>query len=319
MSNVWEYRFAFPFRDPEDVPPEFRPDYERLVQALGPPALAFFSPTVEEPGLWLSRRTPVWAILVFSNSLAILGLERGKPGIRVFTLGREDLLGFGLAEFLLDCWLSLDPGPLPGAPLKVRFPSRAMENYSALLRHLADWSGPRATLRPERQPTGAPNLLQGLPTKFIRALEAQSHLFEGAWEYFYQPLLRPRRGATDGWANTLLLLTPRGVVALSDEHRGGSSEYGLDWRLFPLAHITHLEWVEGVGTSTAHLQLSLKGRTCGASVSWPVYRGLKPYACRLLDALEFSLSRFCGVPDGASITATTGEPGQSSTVWLRNE
>ncbi len=103
MSNTWDYKFAFHVHELGHVPIEFRSMYGRLLRKCGPPIFALSSPAMEDPGFIHSHRLPPRLILLFSEALAVLSLDTRSDGVLSFELCRQDFLGYGLAEFLLNC------------------------------------------------------------------------------------------------------------------------------------------------------------------------------------------------------------------------
>jgi hypothetical protein len=283
-SNTWEYRFAFRIRSEEDVPVEFRSTFRDLTRGGSDPALAFFSPALKEGHYLTSRWTPPRLWLVFPDSLAVLSLDLRSDAVSKFLLQQSDLLGFGHAEFLLNCWFSIFPGPDNGGPFEIRFPSRAEEKYQDLLRMLTGWCcKDNAGLR--NRPSESRLSLAGLPPKFEYLLERYPETGP-ILEMFYQPRMIFGRRKAGEWPNVLFLLTPNLIIVLSDEYRGRWSEFGVRSLYFPLARLKLAEWVDGSAPDCGQIRIHLEGASRQTSVSWPFFRGLKPYARRLLEAIE---------------------------------
>ena len=308
MSNTWDYQFAFVVRESADVPPEFRSAYERLVTSAGRPSFALFTPAVDQSHLLVSRWLPPRLILVCPEALALLSLETDSDRLVAFELSRQDFLGCGLAEFLLDCWFTLYPGEPSGNKVQIRFPSLAFEKYEHLVRFLQDWSV-EANEVPLDQRHGA-GFLDGLPRTFSRSLEAHPEWGPVA-EYLFQPILRFRRKGATNCSNLLLVATPRGVATLSDEYGADHSDYGVDVSFFPLARVSQPEWIESTDKDQAIVQVYLRGRSLEHRLSWRVFRGLKPYALRWIEALNHLLREHapeCLHPE----QAREPEPGRDS-------
>jgi hypothetical protein len=290
MSHTWEYRFAFRVESTQDAPEEFRPSYEHLVRAHGEPRLCFFSPSVREEGWFTSPRTAPRLWMLFQESLALLSLERRSNAISTYEIRRHDLLGFGQAEFLLNCWFSVYPGN-PGesdGPLRVRFPSRASGKYETLVRTLLDWQEDFSM--PEDH-SGTPQehvFRQGLPHKYTNYMEMHPEAGR-IIEQFFQPRMIVGRARGESFPNLLLALTSRAIIALCDQSRHGWSEYGIEARFFPLDRVSLIEWTGRDDSECGAIRMSLQGMTRHTEVAWNVFDGLKPYALRWISALESTL------------------------------
>jgi hypothetical protein len=288
MSNTWEYRHAFRVQAFEDVPPEFRSAYRNLAEEEGDLILSFFSPALREGHFPMSRWTPPRLWVIFPSSLALLSLDQKSDGVTSFMLLKEDFLGFGCREFLLDCCFSVYPGISEGEPIEVHFPSRAEEKYQDLAKVFVGWVDKQGRISawPGHPNTG--NLLAGLPAKFTRLIERHPE-FGNVMEMFFQPrmVLGRRRGGE--WPNLSLLLTSEAVVVLTDQYRERWSEYGAEYLYFPLTCVKLVEWVETEGTDRGGIRIHLEGANRHTSICWNVFRGLKPYALRWLRSVGLSI------------------------------
>ena len=283
MSNTWDYRFAFPVQEPGDVPSEFRSMYDRRLGECGSPVFGLFSPAMEDPGFILSHWLPPKLILLFPKSLSLLSLDTRSDQVLTFELSRNDFLGYGLAEFLLNCWFTLYPGPAADGGVQIRFPSRASQHYVELAHFLLDWSnGEDAAIQSRRQ---SPQGIPGLPPKFSNFLEAHPE-YGPALEFFFQPNTELRKRPEEEWAALLLLVTPSSIVALTDRYRGRCSPYGIEMTYLPIKRVTSVDWTESRDGPHAAIEVCLKGAKTQLRVSWPIRSGLKPYAVRWIQAVE---------------------------------
>jgi len=289
MSNTWDYRFAFRVERRDDVPAEFRSMYDRLLGTCGPPIFGLFSPALEDPGFIFSCWLPPKLILVFSESLALLSLDTHSDQALPFELSRQDFLGYGFAEFLLNCWFTLYPGPSSDAGVQIRYPSRATRHFMELARFLLNWS--------EREDGAVRNSLQssraisGLPPKFSSFLEAHTE-FGPASEFFFQPATELRKKHEGKEANLLLVVSSKGIVALTDQYRRESSQYGIEMTHLPLRCVRSVDWADSHDGRQSAISVRLKGAKNELRLSWPVNSGLKPYAVRWVEAVESSVKAF---------------------------
>ena len=283
MSNTWDYRFAFRVERRDDVPVEFRVSYDRLVGTCGLPHFGLFSPAMEDPGFILSHWLPPKIILLFSESLVLFSLDTRSDQVLTFELGREDFLGYGFAEFLLNCWFTLYPGPAANSGVQIRFPSRASQHYVELARILLNWSEwENGAIRNSPQSSRA---ISGLPPKFSSFLEGHTE-FGPVSEFFFQPATELRKKREETWANALLLVTRDSIVALSDNYRGESSQYGIEMTHLPLRCVRSVDWADPHDGRQSAITVCLKGAKTEQRLSWAVYSGLKPYAVRWVEAVE---------------------------------
>jgi hypothetical protein len=293
MSNTWEYRYAFRIQESQDVPVEFLGVYGNLTEREGDPVLAFFSPALNEGHFVMSAWRPPRLWLVFHDSLALLSLDHKSDAVSVFALRRQEFLGFGHREFLLDCWFSVYPGSSEGEPIEVRFPSRAEEKYRDLARLLVGWSKEE---RPITAPPGCAEtsaLLAGLPPKFTHLVE-QHPEFGEVGEIFFQPRMVFGRSPEGEWPNFSLLLTSQAIIVLTDQYHQRWSEYGVEYVYFPLARVKLAEWIELGHAGRSAIRIYLEGASRQTSLCWNVFGGLKPYALRWLRAVKSSVKSIEG-------------------------
>ena len=286
MSNTWEYRFAFRAEDRTDVPPEFRSVYERLRAANAQPVYCLFTPAVKEHTYIVSRWIPPKLILVFQESIAVLSLDLHSSQVHAFEQFRNDFLGFGLAEFLLNCWLTLYPGDPSQGPIEVRFPSRAIQHYWELSGLLLNWCNEEEG----SSGTGFQSLdsLEGLPAKFASFLHSHPELGT-ILEFFFQPAMEGRARQEQSFANLLLLTTSKGIFALADQHHHGRSEYGIEMTYLPACRLRTAGWIEPADGKSGVIEISMHGAATRSRLSWPVYKGLQPYVLRWIQAVNRSI------------------------------
>lgn len=283
MSNTWDYRFAFRIQGRNDVPSEFQRTYDRLLEAYGPPVFGLFTPAMEDREIILSRWLPPKVIVLFQESLAILSLETRSDHVITFELCRQDFLGFGLAEFLLNCWFNLYPGNPPDDKLLIRFPSPSANHFQQLAGFLQTWCVGVETIREGGARRSRWTL--GLPTKFSNFIENHPEL-QQASELFFQPAMKLRQEREGDWSNLLLLVGPKHIVALSDQYRGKSSQYGIEMTCLPLQRVSCINCVGSGNDHQAAIQTYLKGMKVQSRISWPVFSGLEPYALRWVEAVN---------------------------------
>ncbi len=292
MSHTWDYKFAFYVETTLDVPPEFRNAYDRLVASYGPPDFALFSPALEEYRFWISSWLPPRMILLFPESLVLLSLETQSDQVSSFEWSHDDLLGYGEADYLLNCWFTLYPSHSGDGGVRVRFPARASDKFMCLAHVIHQWL--------EREGDSFNNLLQlpmpipGLPSKFLSFIEAHSEMGQPS-EFFFQPAMEHRGKGYRRWANLLLIVGMNGIFVLADECRGGSVDYGLDMTYLPLHRVRKVDWMEQEGHPPS-IRIYLKGGMGELALSWPVFTGLKAYALRwskVTNSLANALTRGC--------------------------
>jgi hypothetical protein len=299
MSNTWEYRFAFHVETREDVPVEFRSTYDRLLGTHRSPIFSLFSPAMNDPVFIFSRWLPPRVILVFSESLVVLSLDTRSDQVQEFECSRQELLGYGRAEFLLTCWFTLYPGPSGEEGAQIRFPSRASEKFEGLAHLVLGWlEGDGEDVRPGFSPANAApkrgatpqplSAIPGLPKKFSSLLDTHTEI-KPTSEFFFQPAMDHRGKGQRRWPNLLLVTASKGILILTDEHRGGTSEYGLEMTYLPLQRVRLVDWMEPPDSDAASIRVCLKGGNVEMLLSWPVFAGLKSYALRWSRAVESSV------------------------------
>jgi len=296
MSNTWDYRFAFHVETREDVPVEFRSTYDQLLETHRAPIFSLFSPAMNDPVFIFSRWLPPRLILLFSESLVVLSLDTRSDQVQAFECSRQELLGYGRAEFLLTCWFNLYPGPSGEEGMQIRFPSRASEKFESLARLLLDWLDIRgedsvqafSTTTPATRNGDSPqpsSALPGIPKKFSSFLEAHTE-FGPPSDFFFQPAMDHRGKGHRRWPNLLLITASKGIVVLTDERQGATSEYGLEMTYLPFHRARLVDWMDPSGGGPASIRLCVKGAKVEMLLSWPVFSGLKAYALRWSRGVE---------------------------------
>ncbi len=317
MSNTWDYKFAFYIESTLDVPPEFHSAYERLIGLYGPPDLALFSPAVEEFRFLVSNWLPPRIILLFPESFVLLSLETQSDQVRSVEWSHDELLGYGQADYLLNCWFTLYPGPSGDGGIKVRFPSRASDKFKPLARAIRQWI--------ERDGDSNTNLRQlpmpipGLPRKFLSFIETHSEIGQPT-EFFFQPAMDHRGKGNRRWANLLLITGMNGIFALADECRGVSTDYGLEMTYLSLQRVWMVDWMEQHDGRPASIRIYLKGGKGELALSWPVFTGLKAYALRwskVTDSLANALNR--GFTNLEILTQNHGQDGKEPCLTEEQE
>lgn len=286
MSNTWEYRFAFRVEGRNDVPPEFRTAYERLGEANGRPIYGLFTPPIKEHAFIVSRWIPPKLILVFQERSALLALDCNSNQVHAFEQRRRDFLGFGLAEFLLNCWFTLYAGDPAQRQVEVRFPARAAQHYGELTRLLLNWCNGKEEI--DGQEPSSLRKLSGLPSKFTSFLHAHPELGT-VFEFFFQPAMGVRKSHQKAFSNLLLMMTSRGIFALGDQYRNECSEYGIEMTCLPSSRIKTAEWIESANGQQAVIEISMHGAAVRWRISWPVNVGLRPYALRWIQAVNAAI------------------------------
>jgi hypothetical protein len=316
-TNTWYYRFAFLVGEESDIPPEFASVYRQLLEFNGHPAFGLFTPTIEEGAFLISERHPPRLILIFRNSLVVLSLDTHSDQVHTLVMVRADFLGFGLGEFLLNCWLTLYPGNSANGKMQVRFPSRAGQHYWELCRLLLDWCDTSApTVIP---PVHVSSEIPGLPPKFASFLITHPELAIGS-QYFFQPAMESGQKRQDSFCNLLLAFALNGIIALGDQYRRGRSELGIEMTYLPLRRVRSAEWIDRDNRTGASLRISLQGRKSHLEVSWPVFAGMKPYALRWNNAVNSVLESLRGEdPIGADLARRENESGDKSSLAARGD
>lgn len=286
MSNTWDYRFAFRVEDRNEIPAEYRSEYERLGKTNGRLVYGLFTPSIKEHTFIISRWIPPRLILVFRERIAVLSLDSHSNQTHSFQVCRNDFLGFGIAEFLLNCWFKLCAGDETERHIEIRFPSRAVQHYWELIRFLLDWC--KGNEEPSANRVQSLGFLNGLPAKFASFLD--SHTEMGAIsEFFFQPAIESHRRRGQSFANLLLLLTSRGIFALADQYRSGRSEYGIEMTYLPLSRLGAVEWTDPANVQSGAIDISMQGVTARSRTSWPVHSGLQSYALRWIQAVDSAI------------------------------
>ncbi len=286
MINAWDCRSVFRAETRDEVPPEFRNVYDRLVGASGPPAFGLFTPIVEERAFVISQWTPPRLILVFRESLALLSLDTRSDLVITYELRRDDFLGYGLAEFLLDRWFTIYHRDFPGGK-KIHFPSTEKYYYAELARFLVGWSRREGHVAQYLSQTSLP--IQGMPAKLVGWLESHPELGV-VTEYFFQPAIEPRRPRQASFSNLLLITTSEGIVALREHFPHNPRKFGIEMTFLPRGCVKSADWIEPANHKHAVIEISIHGALARLRMPWRVFAGLRPYALRWIRAVNQAAS-----------------------------
>ncbi|HUY13731.1 MAG TPA: hypothetical protein VMX16_08900 [Terriglobia bacterium] len=201
---------------------------------------------------------------------------------------RANLLGYGLAEFLLHGWFSLYPNDPSEEKFVIRFPPQAARHFDDLAAVLTNWclEGEMRTDISTHQPIALP----GIPNKFASFLQAHPRL-ASSQGFFFQPAMKLQGSGERRWANLLLLVNLESIVVLSDQYQRESSAFGVEMTFLPLKGVRSARWHESPDGHAAVLQVLLGETNCRLLLSWQVFDGLKPYAFRFLDAVDALLDQ----------------------------
>jgi hypothetical protein len=316
VSNTWEYKFAFHACGREDIPTEFRNGYDQLVHLHGQPVFGLFTPAVEESGRILSRWLPPRVIWLFGDSLAVASLDVRSDQVFMTEWRRANLLGYGLAQFLLHGWFSLYPNDPPEEKFVIRFPPQAARHFDELGTVLTNWclEGERRTDISTRQPITLP----GIPNKFASFLQGHPRL-ASSQVFFFQPAMELRGRGERRWANLLLLANLESIVVLSDQYRRESSPFGVELTFLPLKKVGSARWCESPDGHAAVLQVALQGSNCRLLLSWQIFGGLKPYALRFLEAVDALLDQAAHTRASQERVGTPGDEVIAANESLTNE
>lgn len=86
----------------------------------------------------------------------VLSLDTRSDQVQEFECSRQELLGYGRAEFLLACWFTPYPGPSREEGTQIRFPTKASEKLEGLAHLLLGWlEGDGEDVRPGFSPANA--------------------------------------------------------------------------------------------------------------------------------------------------------------------
>lgn len=293
MINAWNCKSVFCAITRDEVPTEFRIVYDRLKGASGPPSFGLFTPIVKERVFLTTHWDPPRLILLFRDSLALLSLDTRSDLVITNELSRDEFLGFGLTEFLLERWLTIYHRDFPKGK-KIRFPSTEKYYWTEISHFLARWS--------RRETQDFPNLseaelpIQGLPVKFTGWLESHSE-FGVTTEYFFQPATEPHKLGQESFSNLLLVTTTRGIVALREHSPHNPRKFGIEMTFLPRARVKSADWIEPVSSKHAVIELSVQGALGRSRMAWSVFAGLRPYALRWIRTVN---------PAARPVTITAG-------------
>lgn len=290
-GDTWSYKHAFRLKDLQDVPSEFLRPYQDTCLRYGKPTLAFFSPASEQCARGRVRRSLPRIVLVFSEALALLTLEKESREPCHVHLPRAQWLGYGLAEFLLDCWFTVYPAAHRQFPLRLSFPSRALSFYTELAHALWQSHHDLDTHRDDSGIASRPLLPANLPLKLGRFLATRSEIGPLTNPFVQAAAARPQTGELV-WPNLLMAVAPGKIVVLSDQFGRCFSAIGLEATFLFLDGIRRVKWREQVGSQLGAIEFELNnaaGR--GRRLQWQVLRTIKPNANDWIAGVNRLLSR----------------------------
>lgn len=302
VSNTWDYRFAYRLEELTDVPPEFRNSFLATCRSRGRPSWALFLPAMQIFSLRVPGQIPPRVVLMFSDSLALLSLDPEQDRVLSFTVDRAGFLGYGLGEFLLQCWITVYGGIQGEGTARIRFPSYCMDKYEQLAKLLFGWCQVKPAPEPPTEPTvtNRKTLLRELPPQFSGFLRHHAEFGKVSHHFLQTPAGPPSRTKSQ-WPTLLLALTPTGILALSDEYAGRPCEWGLEATVLPLRSLARAEWVEEAGSRPPAVRVHFRGAHQPASFTWRVFGGLRPDGVSWVQAVNSFLGKCGTLPTEAEI------------------
>ena len=286
MINSWDCRSVFCAITRDEVPAEFRTVYDRLKRASGPPSFGLFIPMVPNRSFLNTHWAPPRLILLFPDSMALLSLDTRSDLVITYELSRDEFLGFGLAEFLLERWLTIYHKDFPKGK-KIHFPSTEKYYWEEMSRFLARWSRREEQDLVHLPHAGLP--IQGLPVKFTDWLASHSE-FGVANEYFFQPAMQPQGLHHESFPNLLFFISPHGLVALQEHFPYNPRKLGIEMTFLPRARVKSADWIEPANSKHAVIEISVQGALARTRMPWSVFAGLRPYALRWLRVINQAAS-----------------------------
>lgn len=227
-------------------------------------------------------------VAVFEDSIQILAQENPSTDFENTEISRSRLIGYGIAEFALDRWLTLYHGVERSALTIIPFPARATNFYRAVTQHLWGWLAQRATtgsggsealsfLQPSR-----------LPDKFLQFLRGHPEIRMRS-QRFFQRGLAVSRAHRPFWPTLLIGCSDSTLVAISDEYDAYPSTGGLEATCLSLDSVAGILWTDRSLLRRARISIVVEQQGRSLQLSWPASPRLKYAALGWIEAIDRSL------------------------------
>jgi hypothetical protein len=287
VSHTWEYRFAFRVTEAKDVPIEFRDELERLSSLFGTRLVGYFIPTVNREGAPEWVVIPPRLIVLFDSNLLILSLEMESSHVASLVVERDELVGFGLASFLLDSWMTIYFGSDGLLSIQIRFPIQSCQESEEFALWLHRWG---FTETEGESPVAMPSKLPlGTPHQFRHFLIGHPELGQPMMG-FLQSCGFVKGQKWSDWPNRLFVKTASGLVVQCDQYMYHASRWGVDATYFGNRSLLSVEWIDGFGSSENVICVRLKVKSEVAALDWPVPAKYKTQAIRWTHEVNAALS-----------------------------
>jgi hypothetical protein len=220
----------------------------------------------------------------------VIALPNESAGPETLEVPRSRLLGYGIADFVLDRWLTLYYGVEPSALSMIPFAAGSTDFYRALCRTLWNWLaeinghcfGQREVLSfflPRRLPLKFSLFLLGHPEIRLRS------------QSFFQTGLAISRRRRPFWPSLLLGLSDRNLVVISDQYDGYPSIGGLEATSFSLSAVKHIAWTDRSLLRDARIAIDVEHHGRSLQLSWPACPQLRSAALRWIERINSGLAK----------------------------
>ena len=281
------YQYPFPVRHAEETPRLLRAEFARCCAEHGPPLIAFFSPAFCWPITRSAVHCPGKIVALFEDSVHVIMQRTHSKQLEDLEISRAHLLGYSIAEFVLDSWLTLYHGVEPSRLTIIPFSVRATEYYRSFTARLCGWLPQKEVVRYTRRQVLPFLPPAGLPLTFSDFLHGHPEIKLQS-QPFFQRGLTISRWHRPFWPNLFLGLSDSNVIVISDQYYDYPSAEGLEATFFSFNAVARVTWTDRSLLRRARIAIEIEqgGRTL--ELSWPACPDLK-YAA--VDWIERANSR----------------------------
>jgi len=278
---------TLPVRFPEDIPTVLQEEFARCCAEHGPPIMAFLSPAIGWPMTRSAVDCPEKIIALFEDSVHVIMQRTHSKQLEDLEISRAHLLGYSIAEFVLDSWLTLYHGVEPSRLTIIPFSVRATEYYRSFTARLCGWLPQKEVVRYTRRQVLPFLPPAGLPLTFSDFLHGHPEIKLQS-QPFFQRGLTISRWHRPFWPNLFLGLSDSNVIVISDQYYDYPSAEGLEATFFSFNAVARVTWTDRSLLRRARIAIEIEqgGRTL--ELSWPACPDLK-YAA--VDWIERANSR----------------------------
>ena len=255
---------AVVIKSAEDIPQECRAEFRRSCGKHGTPILAFFSSAIARSIIDCAPRV----VLLFGDVMHVITPSNETRGTTTLEVLRSRVLGYGIAEFVLDDWFTLYYGVQASTVAMIPFGGCAAGLYCQLGRSLWAWLERGNGESHARRSVLSFGLPARLPLRFTEFLQSHPEIRLGP-DSVFQLGLAVSRSHRPFWPSLLLAISGSRLVVISDQYDDYPSASGVEATCLSLHAVNRVAWIDRSILRHARIAIDVEQQGRSLQFSWP--------------------------------------------------